>query len=219
MANGLGRNAQDLTGRRFGRLTAVRPTVKNSQRGQKWEWLCDCGALTEAVASMVKNGHTRSCGCLQREVSAEIGSRVNRTHGEGGRTRTPEYKVWCGIKRRCFNENDDSYRYYGGRGVTMCSEWRDSYDAFLRDMGRRPSQQHQIDRENVNGNYEPGNCRWVTRKEQANNKRGLKKISAHGETMTIGQWAERIGVDYRLIHLRLKRGWSPERAVLEDIHR
>lgn len=127
---------------------------------------------------------------------------------------TGEYKVWAGIKRRCFNANDSSFENYGGRGITMNPTWRISFAAFLRDVGERPSSRHSLDRINPNGNYEPGNVRWATPKEQQNNRRNNRRVTVNGETMTIAQWADKTGITSRIIHFRIWRlGWTPEDAV------
>lgn len=160
----------DLIGQRYGRLTvsAEAPThYDRSGNPKRYVFcICDCGNNTKNVVGNLRNGHTKSCGCLETE------SRYGRllTHGESHPTST-EYRVWCRIIARCENPTHDKWKYYGGRGISVCAQWRSSYEDFLKDMGRRPHDKTSIDRINNNGNYEPGNCRWATQSEQMRNTR------------------------------------------------
>lgn len=153
-----------LTGARFVRLTVIGHAPKAEARGTRWRCRCDCGTETVVKTMDLRNGDTKSCGCLQRE---KVG-KLNVSHG---RSKTPEYASWCMMINRCTNANGTDYRHYGGRGITICQRWRDSFEAFLADMGSRPSMKYSLDRINNEGNYEPGNCRWATMKEQAQTRR------------------------------------------------
>lgn len=133
-----------------------------------------------------------------------------RTHG---RSHTPEYTCWQRAKSRCFNERDKHYADYGGRGITMCDRWRDSFEAFLADLGPRPSPKHSIDRKNNDGHYEPDNCRWADPFEQANNTRRNRVVSAAGEQRTVSEWERLNRTTPGRIKHRLHSGWSAERAV------
>lgn len=205
---------QDLVGRRFGRLTVIESIELVYKRGMKWRCACDCGQITAVITNSLNSGHTKSCGCLHREKSSEVGRQINLSHGDARQGRQePEYTVWSRMKRRCYNKRDDAYRYYGGKGVVVCDEWKNSYTAFLRDMGRRPTPHHQIDRIDSNGDYEPDNCRWVTRLQQAGNKTNNRYLSACGQTLTVTEWSHKTGLPMKLIHNRITRGWSDEAAV------
>jgi hypothetical protein len=128
---------------------------------------CDCGKEVKIRLKHLKSGHTKSCGCLRDEKRIE----THTTHGEGNKKRTVEYKCWIGMKQRCYNPNNKFYYNYGGRGIIICDRWINSYENFLKDMGRKPDRSYSIDRINNNGNYEPSNCRWATSFQQIHNRR------------------------------------------------
>jgi hypothetical protein len=131
-------------------------------------------------------------------------------HGEAWKTR--EYAIWQAMVQRCTNPTSVNFHKYGARGITVCDAWRD-YSTFLADMGRRPSNEHSLERIDNERGYEPGNCRWATVKEQANNTRWNRRLTLNGETLTVAQWAERTGMKSNTIIYRLRRGWSDEKAL------
>jgi hypothetical protein len=154
----------DITGQTFGQLT-VTGRAENRRGGEaRWHCTCDCGGSTTTTGSNLRRGRTTSCGC----AVARFNRQARTTHGGRG---TPEYEIWCSMIKRCENPNHHAYDRYGGRGIRVCPEWRSDFAAFLRDVGRRPRPELSLDRIDNNGNYEAGNVRWATAKEQAANRR------------------------------------------------
>lgn len=189
----------DMTGKRYGNVIALRKAGVNATRGYQWEFLCDCGCQFIGTGSEVRYGRITSCpSCAEQRSRAAV-----TTHGL---TKHPLYIVWCGMKARCSNPQTDRFKDYGGRGISVCERWNDSFPAFLSDMGDRPTPEHTLERRNTNGNYEPANCEWATRAQQANNKRNNRSLTINGETKTLAQWASEAGVTESGIRARLRRG-------------
>jgi hypothetical protein len=201
------KRAVDHIGVTFGRLTI------RSFDGSRVECECSCGGVVRVRFYSVRSGHTLSCGCLQRDRVSETSAIVHRTHGES--RRTAEYSTWSGMLRRCLNPNERCYGRYGGAGISVCDSWRTSYETFLSDMGRRPSDAHSIDRIDPLGNYEPENCRWATATEQSRNRSDRQRLSIGEVAMLVSEWSEKSGIPVKIICQRLARGWNTERAVWE----
>lgn len=197
----------DLTGMRFGRLTVIREDEKSKNGDCRWLCHCDCGEYKIIYGTALKRGLTNSCGCLNRELIIKR----NTVHGW---RKTLIYGIWAAIKRRCFNKNTKTYGYYGARGITMCDEWRNNFLAF-RDWAlvNGYNEGLTIDRIDVNGNYEPSNCRWVTQKEQANNQRPRKSRYFNGCRVNVSKIAREHGLSESTLHGRLRRGMSLEKAL------
>ncbi len=194
---------QDLTGRRFGRLVAESFSHKDQHGQFVWNVVCDCGTRKKVSRGNLI-GKTKSCGCMKRENS---GANL-RTHGLSG---TKTHRAWKSMVARCHIASATGFKNYGARGILVCDRWRDSFSNFLSDMGECPAGL-SIERIDVNGNYEPSNCRWATNAEQGENKRNSVTFVA-GSRLTLKQAAENAGVTYDALRARRARGWPDEDAV------
>lgn len=176
-------------------------------RPRKAIFLCECGEEFEAYIAHVKGGS--GCGC-------KMG---NPTHENTRVTNTPEYTSWCQMKSRCLNPNNPSYPVYGGRGITICDRWINSFENFLSDMGKKPSALHSLDRyPDNNSGYGPANCRWATRTEQQRNYSLNRLIDFNGETKCLSEWAEIHNLPSRIVWFRLFRlGWTPEKCFSTEV--
>lgn len=192
----------DLTGQKFGRLTVIeRSDVK--KKDIHWVCKCDCGNITIVNGMKLKTGRTKSCGCFRVELQT--------THGL---SKHPLYEVWHSMNQRCDCPSSGGYYNYGGRGIVVCEEWKNDFLSFFEWSIRNGWQPDlTIDRVDVNGNYEPGNCRWATRKEQANNRRTNHHLTYKGKTQTITDWAMELGITSNTLCERLNSGWTVERAL------
>lgn len=197
------------------RITVIQKSEnkKNNDTHVYWLCKCDCGRYFIASGKNLRTGKTLSCGCFRKEAS----SKRNSTHHM---SKDRLYHIWLSIKARCHNPKLRSYKDYGGRGITVCDEWKYNFENFEKWANENGySDDLSIDRIDVNGNYEPSNCRWADILTQANNKRNNVYISYKGDTLTLNQWAVKIGINrltlrYRLYNLK----WSVERALTEPIH-
>ena len=197
-------------GTRFDRWCVIGPAGKDDRGNVLYDCVCDCGTRRRVKGTMLRVGRSRSCGCIRPDQLTK--------HGEARRGRmTAEYRIWEGIQRRCNNPSDPVFEHYGGRGIRMCEAWS-SYDAFLSDMGRRPSQRHSIDRIDNDGDYEPGNCQWATQKDQCRNQRSNVWVTYRGERRVLAELVEAHGKDYMRVYQRIRRGWDAERAINEPVH-
>lgn len=196
---------------RYGRWSVISQISKVNAKGRSRSFVlcvCDCGKSKEIAKHHLVGGKSISCGCYRAENPHSV------THGESG---TPLYHVWTSMKNRTTCPSATIWKYYGGRGIIMCLEWFESYECF-RDWANKTGYQKglEIDRINTNGNYEPTNCRWVTRKQNCRNTRSNRIISAFGEKKTLAEWAEdpRCSVGYDALSARINaHGWDFEKAI------
>lgn len=215
-------NLVDLTGRDFGRLNVLRrgpdqpPTAGHRSARVTWVCLCACGIERAVSAELLRSGNTRSCGCLHAESMEAIF--VKHGCGRTGSRRTPEYRAWQNILRRCGNPNNPGFKYYGGRGITVCEEWRESFENFLSDMGERPSKKHSIDRIDNNSGYRKSNCRWATKIQQSANRRNTIRLTFGGESRTVREWSEICGIPQATLRVRIKLGWDAGRVVSSPVN-
>lgn len=200
----------DLTDHKYGRLVVVSISEK---RGKNiyWNCQCECGNLRAVSTTHLRSGHTISCGCFRNETSAQT-AKNNSKHGMW---RTREFGIWNHMIQRCHNKNHQKYSLYGGRGIEVCEEWRNSFSAFFEHIGPRPSQLHSVDRIDSNKGYEPGNVRWATIDVQNNNKRTNVFITFKGVQKTIAQWSRETGITQCALAYRFRAGWSEERIFAE----
>lgn len=200
----------NLLGQRFGRLTVMERMPNNAKHQAVWRCRCDCGNEVVVASGHLRSGHTQSCGCLCREKAAEYQYR----HGMKG---TKLFSVFHTMKDRCYNPNSKKYKDYGARGIRICDEWLNSSALFFEWAKENGYQEGlSIDRIDVNGNYEPSNCRWVDAKFQANNKRYNHLYEYNGKIQTISQWADELGLPYATIKCRIKRGSFDELFNVKD---
>lgn len=192
-------NRIDITGQKFGKLTVIEPLILINGRFY-WRCRCDCGNIWDAIGPCLINGQTTSCGCSKRTRM----SNMTTTHGL---SKSTEYRIWAKMKERCYNEKNDNYHHYGGRGIRVCDRWLNSFENFLTDVGKRPSMKHSLDRyPDKNGNYEPTNFRWATKKEQNNNRRGNIVFAHNGLSLTMSQWSDKLNISVSLIRYRISIG-------------
>jgi hypothetical protein len=204
---------ENLSGLRYGRLTVLSYAgmINVDTKRAAWRCRCDCGAKVIVLAKSLRNGLTKSCGCLKSDKAR---ARLLK-HGA---CKSREYGAWCAIKTRCYNANTPTYKDYGGRGIYMADKWRHDFERFRRDMGPCPLG-YQVERIDNNGPYAPGNCKWANRFEQQANTRATKLIELNGQRHTTSEWERRLGFTSGTIKRRLQRGWTVERALTEAVRR
>lgn len=200
------RKWKDRLGLRYGRLTVIE-AIHIRGLGTGWKCRCDCGAEMYAAGSNLESGNTASCGC--KFIDA------HRTHGK---SRARVYVIWRAMRRRCEKPTALEYRNYGGRGISVCERWQ-KFENFLADMGEPPDG-FTIEREDNDGNYEPGNCRWASYKDQLNNRRNNRFLEAFGKRRTLHQWAEELNMPPTTLRNRLDRAkWPLEAALTQPLRR
>lgn len=201
----------DLTGMKFGRWTVLGYSHTNGLRALYWTCKCECGTIKEVSGNSLRNNRSKSCGCLSKEVSREVGKKSNKSHGQFG---TPLYFVWNSMKQRCNNPNSTSYSDYGKRGISVCDEWSEFEPFYRWAMLSGYKQGLSIDRTDNNGNYHPENCRWVSGKKQCRNRRSNKRFTYNNKNLTLVEWAEITGINRSTLASRVYTyGWNIEKAL------
>ena len=205
----------DITGNRYGNLTVIK---RAPNRGKQTMWLCscDCGNTVVVAGGHLKSGHTKSCGCLQGDLCGD----KNPNYKHGG-TSTKLYYTFNNMLRRCYEETNDHFQYYGGRGIGVCDEWRNNFKAFMEWALSNGYTDHlTIDRIDVNRDYSPDNCRWCTYAEQALNRTDNRYLTYDGKTMTMKEWSDAFNIPYRALNSRInKYNWSVEKALTTPLLR
>lgn len=212
----------NLIGQKFNRLAVIEMAESHiSPKGAKerqWLCKCDCGNFVVVKTAHLRSGHTKSCGCLANETRIKNGMKEKHglTFGEDGKP-IRLYRIWTCIKTRCFNRKDKHFPDYGGRGISVCEEWKNNFKAFYKwAITNGYSDNLTIDRIDVNGNYEPTNCRWATPKEQTDNRRNAIFLTFKGETKSLLEWSKITGIKYQTLYWRYKTGKKPE-EIFEKI--
>ena len=205
----------ELTGRTFGEFIVLEeslPKIRaNGKKVRMWKCQCSCGNVRYLNKREIDTEKRKSCGCKQNEYRRMI----NLQHGD---SHTRLHNTWSGIRARCYCETDYHYQWYGARGIRMDDAWKDDYSAFKEwAINNGFSPELSLDRIDNDGNYTPDNCRWTTQKDQSNNTRRNRMITAFGETLTLAQWAEKSGIPYHTLKKRIYLGWTPEDALTRDI--
>lgn len=209
----MGRTAIDLTGQRFGRWMVLERVWRSDSTQTLWLCRCDCGNMGILNTRNLRSGKSKSCGCLQKEAV----SKSNTIHGMRN---TRLYTIWLKMKNRCQNSNHKDYHLYGGRGITVCNEWQQFEPFYEWAMSNGYSEDLTIDRINNDGGYSPDNCRWATVKEQANNKRNTCWVTYNGETRTLSEWSELVGIKHSVLQSRIcKLHWDIEKAFTTPVRR
>lgn len=214
------RIGEPMTGKRFGRLTVLEEAglhrTPDGTTYRQYKCICECGKTLITLGVSLRSGDTKSCGCLVAETSKTL----NTKHGKSF---TRLYTMWASMKQRCYYEKADNYANYGGRGIEVCEEWRNDFQAFYdwaMANGYNPNAPKcgcTIDRINSNGNYEPSNCRWVGMVTQGNNRTNNHLISYNGEQLTVMEASRKYSISPTALYQRIKNGWSTERALTTPV--
>lgn len=208
----------DLTGRRFGRLTVIERKGVGNDGCVTWLCRCDCGNMVVVRSRDLKSGATKSCGCYHKEHAStppRMSGEENPSY-KHGQTGSKLYWIWSGMLQRCTNKNNKGFHLYGGRGIKVCEEWSNGFEAFYKwAMANGYSEGRSIDRIDGRGDYCPENCRWVDATTQSNNRRCNIVITRNGETHTLGEWARIKKLPYKTLLARYYRQGDTEKLFME----
>lgn len=193
-------------GNRYGRLV-VKEFVGIRGHSAVWKCLCDCGNECDVTGISLRFGYTHSCGCLQREVVAQRSTKYERVSRR-------LYHIWYGLVDRCTNQNCNSYKNYGARGISVCEDWKDANNFFRWAFQSGYKENLTIERIDYDGDYCPENCRWATIKEQQNNRRNNRRVSINGQEKNLQEWCDIFGISQVTVHSRIRLGWDIVRAIM-----
>lgn len=222
------RRGIDVSGVRFGRLTAVERVGSKPGAGAVWRCACDCGAEKLALCGILRAGLVRSCGCMEEENRRSSDRCATHGHTKRGVV-SPDYRCYCSMMSRCNTRTATGFALYGGRGIYVCARWRESFESFLADMGHRPSKSHSIDRIDNDGSYTcgkceectakgaPANCRWADKATQARNRSNTHFVTIGGETLCLTDWVKRLSVPLGRYRKRVRMGWDDVTALTKPI--
>lgn len=215
----IGKKLIDLTGKKFGRLT-VKEKSDNDQNGKsRWLCICGCGVEKTIYGHSSRSNHTKSCGCLNKEIVSQMG-KLNKRHGHTNKN-SKTYRAWTGMRDRCNNKNNKRYEDYGGRGIKVCERWsnkKNGFENFLEDIGEIPKDRY-LCRVRINGNYFPKNCKLSRREEQSKNKRTTRLITFNNKTQCLADWAVELNINYETLWARIyKYGWSIQKAFTRPVY-
>ena len=209
------RKSIDMVGKHYGRLTVIKE-VGRRRGAALFLCHCECGSNKEITGGDLRTGRVNSCGCLKKELVTES----NTTHGL---RKHRLYSIHAGMLTRCYNNKTPQYNYYGKKGIKVCDQWKNKQSGFINfynwSIENGYKDRLTIDRINVNGNYEPNNCRWVDEKVQANNKTDNHFITMNGIKKTLSEWCEELNIKPSTVHCRIRRGWSDEQALTKEINK
>lgn len=207
------KNKTTKIGERFGRLVVIEKD-NGGHLPVKWFCVCDCGGSKSVIANALNSGKTKSCGCLYKEARPF----ANRKTGDS--RKASEYRAWYHMKERCYSKKDPRYKNYGGRGIKVCDRWLGDkgYQNFISDMGYKPLPSMSLDRHpNIDGDYEPNNCRWATDIQQSRNKTDSRFLVIDGVKKCLSEWSEEHGIKQSIVWKRLRRGWSIKDSLMLPI--
>lgn len=204
-------NRIDLVGNHYGRLHVQRFVGRDKFQRALWKCLCICGRTTIVASANLRQGYTKSCGCLWNEMNQGI------TLNENGK-QTHLYQIWNGMKQRCSNKNHAGYHNYGGRGIAVCKQWQRFSSFYKWSIANGYIDGLSINRINSERGYEPSNCHWTPRNAQGRNTRRLHLVTHKGETHSLAEWSRLTGINYSALCARIRRGWGPTRLLTEPLH-
>ena len=204
------RKVINITDKQFGRLTVTKYMGTDKHNNALWQCTCSCGNIIITRGATLRSGRTRSCGCLHKEAAKKL-AKTNIKHSKSG---TRLYRTWQSMKSRCYYQKNNRYKYYGARGIKVCDDWLHNFQAFYNWAMENGYQENlTIERICIDRNYEPSNCKWITKEAQQRNKRNNKMHTINGEAHCLSEWCEILNLNYNTVQTRLHRSWPIEKAL------